>query len=312
MENFEVLVLLATYNGEKYVKDMINSVIEQDFESFRIILSDDGSSDSTATILAEYASTYPELITHYKSGRRFGNAQDHFMHLLSEFHNARYIMFCDQDDIWHNDKIRNTFAKMQEIENDASVPAMVHTDLRVVDKEMNVTDDSFMHFSKLDGERMAINQLLVQNVVTGCTMMINKALAEKAVNNIPRTGILMHDWWIALIAAVYGQTGFLKEATIDYRQHGNNVVGAKNVMSPSYLLARLKSGAMRKSLKGAAEQAESFLECFGDTVPQDKKTVISDFAETGDASILKKDYIYLKHHLYKYGLIRVLAQFVGG
>ncbi len=312
MENCKVLVLLATYNGKNYVREMIDSVIDQDFDSYHIVLSDDGSADGTADILAEYEEKYSELITHYKSGRKFGNAQNHFMHLLSEFHDANYIMFCDQDDFWHRDKIRKTYIKMQETEKDSALPAMVHTDLRVVDKDMNVIDESFMHFSKLDGERMAVNQLLVQNVVTGCTMMINKALAEKAINYIPQSGILMHDWWLALIAAVYGQTGFLREATIDYRQHGNNVVGAKNVMSPSYLLSRLKSGSMKKSLRGAAEQAEAFLECLGENIPDDKKSVIESFSKTKDASILKRDYIYLKYRLYKYGIVRVAVQFLGG
>lgn len=312
MKNSKVLVLLATYNGEKYIREMIDSVVNQNFDDFHIIVSDDGSSDSTADILTEYAENNPQLVTHYKSGERFGNAQNHFMHLLKEFHNSDYIMFCDQDDFWHSDKIRKTIAKMQEIETEKALPALVHTDLRVVDKNMSLIDSSFMNFSKLDGTRMNVNQILVQNVVTGCTMMINRALAEKAVNNIPASGMLMHDWWLALIASVFGQTGFVNAATIDYRQHGNNVVGAKNVTSPAYLLERLKSGSMKKSLNGAAEQAEVFLACFGDTVPQDKKAIIEDFAKTKGASLLKKDLVYLKHRLYKYGVIRVLAQFIGG
>ena len=311
MKNCEVLVLLATYNGEKFVREMIDSVINQDADSFHIILSDDASSDSTVGILDEYAEKYPELITHYRSGKKFGNAQNHFMHLLSQFHDAPYIMFCDQDDYWHSDKIRKTLAKMKEIETEG-VPALVHTDLVVVDGDLKKIADSFCGYQKLDGNRLKLNQLLVQNVVTGCTMMINNSLADLSCRCALPKAALMHDWWIAIICSVFGTSAFLDCSTIDYRQHGNNSVGAKNVTSPSYLLAKLKSGAMKKSLRGAAGQAEAFLECYGDIIPQDKKEVVAAFAETKDASLLRRSGIYIKHHLFKYGITRLLAQFLGG
>lgn len=307
----KVLVLLATYNGENFVREMIDSVLMQDYDDFHIILSDDGSSDETVTILEEYSQKYQEKITHYKSGHKFGNAQNHFMHLLENFHDAPYIMFCDQDDIWHSDKIRKTIEKMQEIEIDGK-PALVHTDLVVVDGMLNKIADSFCAFSKLDGNRLALNQLLVQNVVTGCTLMINNALAQLSCRCPLPKEAQMHDWWIAIICSVFGRSAFLDYPTIDYRQHGSNSVGAKNVTSPSYLLTKLKSGSMKKSLRGAAGQAEAFLACFGDIIPSEKKEVISDFAKTKDAPFFKKDYIYVKHQLYKYGFIRVLAQFIGG
>ena len=111
-----VLILLAAYNGQKYIGEMVDSIICQDYTDWHLILSDDSSSDSTFSILEDYANKYPEKITHYKSGKKFGNAQDHFMHLLSLHNDAPYIMFCDQDDVWHKDKISKTLAKMKEIE----------------------------------------------------------------------------------------------------------------------------------------------------------------------------------------------------
>lgn len=307
-----VTILLATYNGQKYIEEQINSIIAQDFSDWKLILSDDGSSDSTAEILESYAEKMPEKIVHYKSGKRFGNAQNHFMHLLEQFHNTPYIMFCDQDDVWHPDKISKTFARMEEIEKDPSVPALVHTDLCVVDQSLNKLSDSFCRFSKLDGNRLGLGQLLVQNVVTGCTLMINRALAQLACESPLPKNALMHDWWIALICSVFGTSSFLNQPTIDYRQHSNNSVGAKNVTSPEYLFAKLKSGAMKRSLKNAALQAEAFIECYGEKIPQEKKKIISDFAKTKDLSIFRRNLVYLKHGLYKYGAIRILAQFLGG
>ena len=230
MEAPIVYILLAAYNGCAYIREQIDSLLLQDHTAIKIILSDDGSSDDTLKILNEYAQKYPEKILHYRSGVRFGCAQKHFMHLLGVFQDAPYLMFCDQDDVWHTDKVRKTLAKMQKLENGEMVPTMVHTDLRVVDGDLKEISPSFWKHSNLDGSRLALNQLLVQNVVTGCTMMINRPLAQLACRSVPQK-VLMHDWWLALLASACGRTGFLTEQTIDYRQHGNNSVGAKDVRS---------------------------------------------------------------------------------
>lgn len=91
--------------------------------------------------MQEYADRYPDRITHYRSGRRFGSAQKHFMHLLEQFGDqADYVMFCDQDDVWHPDKVRLTLRLMEQVETDPSLPVLVHTDLRVVDGELREMD----------------------------------------------------------------------------------------------------------------------------------------------------------------------------
>ena len=110
MSNQSVLILLATHNGESYIRPMIDSVLAQDHADLRIIVSDDNSTDGTPAILTEYANTHPDKITHYRSDKRFGSAQKHFMHLLEQFHDQPYIMFCDQDDVWHTDKVEKTLA----------------------------------------------------------------------------------------------------------------------------------------------------------------------------------------------------------
>ncbi len=307
-----VLILLATYNGEKYIKEMVESVIAQDYTDWQLILSDDCSSDSTPAILDSYAENYPEKITHYKSGKRFGNAQNHFMHLLEQHHGAPYIMFCDQDDVWHSDKISKTLAKMKEIEKNITVPAMVHTDLRVVDSNLNILDNSFMHFSKLDGNRTSLNQLLAQNVVTGCTMMINKALAKLAVRCIAKDGILMHDWWLALIASAYGQTGFLNEALIDYRQHNDNVVGAKNIRSVKYIFKKIKNDEAKKAIKQTFVQAKALYVCLGKNIEKKESEILNQYALLEQNSWFKRRYKYIKYRFFKCGAIRVIGQMIWG
>ena len=223
----QILILLAAYKGGRFIRPMVDSILAQDVGGWRLILSDDG--EDTAPILQEYADKYPDKITHYRSGRRFGSAQKHFMHLLEQFGGqADYIMFSDQDDVWHPDKVRLTLRLMEQAETDPALPVLVHTDLRVVDGQLHEMDPSFQHYSGLDGHRLALEQLLVQNVVTGCTMMINRSLARLACRPVGEGDMLMHDWWLALIAAAMGRAVFLDRATIDYRQHGGNVVGAKD------------------------------------------------------------------------------------
>ena len=311
MTNQSVLILLATYNGESYIRPMIDSLLLQDHADLRIILSDDNSQDGTVSILDEYAIAHPDKITHYQSGQRFGSAQKHFMHLLEQFHDAPYIMFCDQDDIWHSDKVSKTLALMKSIETDSATPSMVHTDLRVVDGALQEISPSFCAHSAIDGSRLALNQLLVQNVVTGCTMMLNRRLAKMVCKHYDSEAMLMHDWWIALLASACGKVAFLDEATIDYRQHGKNSVGAKNVYSPAYLLKRLQSNRMRKALADAAGQAEAFAKCYREWLSIPQQELVVAFAKTRNASLFVRNHIYSQYDLKKYGFIRIVSQYLG-
>ena len=137
----QILILLAAYKGGRFIRPMVDSILAQDVGGWKLILSDDG--EDTAPILQEYADRYPDRITHYRSGRRFGSAQKHFMHLLEQFGDqADYVMFCDQDDVWHPDKVRLTLWLMEQVETDPSLPVLVHTDLRVVDGQLREMDPS--------------------------------------------------------------------------------------------------------------------------------------------------------------------------
>lgn len=307
----QITVLLAAYNGSKYVRQMIDSVLAQDYKDFLLVLSDDCSKDDTPQILDEYAARYPDKVVHYRSGLRFGNAQNHFLHLLQQFRSTPYIMFCDQDDYWHPDKITKTLQKMQEIEQ-PEIPAMVHTDLQVVDGQLQPMDASFMHFSKLKGDRLQLNALLVQNVVTGCTMMVNKPLADLACSHLPGDGILMHDWWLALIAAAMGTAGYLPEATIDYRQHGNNVVGAKNTRSVSYILKKLKNDGVRTAMAQTYTQAKIFTDCFGPLMTPENRLLVETYAAMGQKNGLTRRILFGKYRFWKCGLQRIAAQLLWG
>ncbi len=309
-KNVEVTILLAAYNGGSYIRPMIDSILHQDQEGWKLILSDDGN--GTAQILQEYADRYPDKILHYVSGQRFGSAQKHFMHLLRTFgQDAPYSMFCDQDDVWHPDKVRKTLALMKQTEADPSEPVMVHTDLRVVDGGLAEISPSFVSFSGIRGEDLALNQLLVQNVVTGCTMMVNRSLAKLAHRDVPGDAMLMHDWWLALLASCCGKAAFLPEATIDYRQHGNNTVGAKDSRSIAYILGKLRGG-IRESMAATGAQAGKFADCYADVLSPEQSKLLHDFADSFQKGKLTRIGVYFKHRLWKNGLHRKLGQLVWG
>lgn len=310
MKSNTVRILLATYNGEAFVRAMIDSVLQQDHKDIEIILSDDCSKDETPVILDQYAKEYPDTITHYRSGLRFGCAQKHFMHLLRKFGDADYIMFCDQDDVWHPDKVTKTLEFMRSVET-GDIPAMVHTDLRVVDRQLNEIAPSFCDHSALVGDRLSLNQLLVQNVVTGCTMMINRKLAALADRDCDMDKVLMHDWWLAMLASVSGKAAFLDEATIDYRQHGKNSVGAEKVYSPKFLWKRLRSSSMHAALQAAALQASAFMDCYSDLLSEEERNLLTAFSDTYDMSLFKRNRIYLKYDLLKSGFVRKTIQLLG-
>lgn len=304
----KILILMATYNGQKYVSAMIESIINQDYENWELIISDDKSTDNTVQIIKDFEDRMPEKITVHTSNRKFGSAQKHFMYLLSTFHDAPYLMFCDQDDVWHKDKITKTYQKMKETQKQPTTPTLVHTDLRVVDENLQCINPSFMNYSALDGGRMELNHLLVQNVVTGCTLMINKALADLAVSNIPESGMLMHDWWLALLASSFGDAAFLNEATIDYRQHGDNTVGAKNTKSISYIMQKMGDRSAAQSIKDTFDQACLLESCFGDRMENSVRRVIHQYASISNETAFKRRTSIMQGGYLKKGIFRVLGQ----
>lgn len=306
------MILLATYNGSKYIGEMIESIVSQDYQDWHLIVSDDQSTDNTREILDAYVEKFADKMTHYRSGCRFGNAQNHFMHLLSEFHDAPYIMFADQDDVWHPDKIRKTYQKMKETENDSAFAVMVHTDLRVVDQELNCIHPSFMRMSDISGTRVQTKQLLLQNVVTGCTMMLNRKAAEIAIQYQTDEKIAMHDWWIALLCSVCGKIGYLNEATIDYRQHGTNSVGAKNVRSIKHICNQLKTRQFTRNMEGTYANAAMFLQCFAPLIPRNKKKMIARYADLANKNGFVRRLSYIRYGFWKAGFLRKIGQIIFG
>lgn len=216
-------ILLATYNGSKYLAEQLDSLFNQNFKDFKVLIHDDGSTDNTVEIIKNYKNKYPNQIIWFDDGIITKSACNNFAHLLSKS-TSKYIMFCDQDDVWLNNKIQKTYDVLSKIEQENSnKPILVFSNLEVVDASLisnGITMFDLVQYKK----KNSLFDLMVGNYVTGNTVMINKICKEHILpfsNNV-----IMHDWWIALIATHYGKVYGIDECLTLYRQHEHNVCGA--------------------------------------------------------------------------------------
>ena len=232
-----VEVLLATYNGEKYISAQLDSLLTQSYANYRILVRDDGSKDNTVNIIRDYQSRFPEQVRLIEDEKKCGSSVSNFMQ-LTQYATADYVMYCDQDDFWLKNKISVTMKKMLEIERKVGkeTPVCVYTSYKVVDGELKPIPVNIKK-NQIYRNNLEFNRLLVQNYVTGCLMMVNKSLYSMSGEYDER--ILMHDWWLSLIASSFGKIVHLDTETMLYRQHNNNVVGAVNVLSMQYRMKKI-------------------------------------------------------------------------
>lgn len=304
-----ITVLLATFNGERFLKEQIDSLLSQTFKDFKILIRDDGSKDATNDIIESYLKEYPEKISVIK-GKPTGSSLGNFFELLSACPEG-YAMLCDQDDVWCPEKIEKTFNLMREQEElfGENTPVLVHTDAFVADKDLNVISDSFIKYEALSPEFNKLNNLLVQNNVTGCTAMINNALL-KLVKKRPQNCV-MHDWWIALVACLFGKTAFLNEPLMFYRQHGNNQVGAKQASGINFIIQKFKNRKdVKKNYLEAYSQAKSILKEFSSKLSDEDKKIISAYAAMPSLSKAEKIRVINKYSFKKNTFIRTFGQYL--
>ena len=173
----------------------------------------------------------------------------------------------------------------------------------MTDENLQLLDNSFWHYQNLDPSKDSLNRALLQNVVTGCTMMINRKLALLSLPIADEA--IMHDWWIALVAAQFGHIGYLDEQTIQYRQHSSNDTGAKKFNS-KFIVKRIKALQEINFDKHIA-QATAFLNRFQDQLDPDTLRMLEEFITIKKVSFFQRRKILLKHKLLKQGFIRNIA-----
>lgn len=302
-----VAILLAVYNGEKYLKEQIESILSQSFTDFKIIIRDDGSTDSSPAIIESYCKDFPQKIF-VLSGKPTGSAAKNFAALL-EVCDEEYIMFCDQDDVWLPDKIEKTLAAMKEAETGGQIPVLVHSDLKVVDQNLSVISPSFFDFQQLKQGRVTLPRLLVQNYVTGCTVMINRALKEKC-GKIP-DNCIMHDWWLALVAILFGKLICIEQATMLYRQHADNQVGAKASYGISFIKRKLATlDKVRENYNATYSQARLLLDSYKNSMDASSREIIEKYCSMQSMRKCNRIRIMRRYDFKKCTRLRVIGQYI--
>lgn len=218
-------ILLATYNGEKYLKEQLDSILNQTYKNIRIIISDDCSKDTTPEILKEYQKKDDRIELHIQKNNL--GVVKNIEFLLKEV-KSPYYMLADQDDYWLPEKAEKSLEKLKEEKAD-----LVFGDLEVVDKNLNTMYSSFNDYMLLTRKiNKYINSYKVNylyNCITGCTVLAKKETIEKIIPLPTNSKRVLHDHWIGLMVALNGKLAYVPEKYIRYRQHGNNEVGTEKI-----------------------------------------------------------------------------------
>ena len=260
-KNPKVQILLATYNGERFLREQLDSIINQEYEYWELLIHDDGSIDDTIKILKKYEKNYPKKIRLLIDQKIFSSASKNFFHLIKQrSKEANLYCLCDQDDIWLKNKLRLIIEKYNS--QDDRNPILIHSDLSLIDAKGKLIEKSHNKLIKYQKDIISKKTSLYYNPVPGCAMTINSVLADR----ISYCGyMVMHDWWI-LLCAIYENTTilYIKLPLVKYRQHSENVLGYKKI-NILILIIRLffKIPRYVKNVKKAYSQSKQFCDQSG-------------------------------------------------
>lgn len=264
-----VIVVMSTYNGEKHLREQIDSILAQDHKPVSLLVRDDGSSDGTVQILEEYEKQGAlELIR----GENLGVVGSFIALIARVADSADYIALSDQDDVWHADKLSRALHVLAT--HDQAIPQLYCSEYIFCDAEMNPTGTSHLNQIGVDFPTM-----LYENMISGNTVVINRTLA-KVVRDAGREGVYTHDWWLGLLATALGELTYDDFASLDYRRTGSNAsptgTSAANIMRK-----RIETFFVKNQLKDVTHQLEKLQQLYGAQMDSQKRALLSRFLEGG-------------------------------
>jgi glycosyltransferase involved in cell wall biosynthesis len=214
-------ILLATYNGSKYLHEQLDSILSQSYGNINVIIRDDGSSDNTVMIINEYEEKDNRVKLLNDNLGNLGFVRN-FEELMKNS-TSEYLMFSDQDDIWYNNKVETSYTRIKAIEeiNGKSCPILVHTNSRIMNYETRTKSLFISNCAKNSSFENSFFNFFVQ----GSTMLINESLKREALPFSKE--VYLHDRYLHLIAEFIGVRAYIGMPTMDYRQHSNNEIGSR-------------------------------------------------------------------------------------
>ncbi|TSJ36398.1 glycosyltransferase family 2 protein [Mucilaginibacter corticis] len=290
-----ILILMASYNGEKYIEAQLDSVINQTFRNWRLLIRDDGSTDLTLEIVKKYLKKNGKINLAINEGEEHGSVANFaaLFDLARKDLEAAYFMFCDQDDVWLPEKIEASLNQLQKMEDaHPNAPVLVYGSLQMISENGEEINQAI----KLRPQ-LGFKQTLVQNFAFGCTMMFNKSLLD-LVRVIPRTSV-NHDHWVALFTSAFGYSGFITEPMIKYRQHQQNVTSQGSSFQKRY--GRFTKGLNDQLLnyKRQMTMLIQFNQNFGAQLKNNDKQLLTEYLNGYYKGRWAMLYQILKHKIFK-------------
>jgi len=295
MDSSRVQILLSTWNGERWLPELLASLEQQTFQDWQLLVRDDGSTDQTLRILLKWQAAHPEKLAGLVLDGCHVGSKLSFSRLV-EASNAPCLMFCDQDDVWFPEKVELQYTTLRRLEAKygEATPLLVHSDLAVVDEHKALQAVSFWDYRNFDVEQRK-QAYLLNNVVTGCATAFNQAAAELAFP-LPLYA-MEHDRWLALVCAWFGFIQPLPHPLLLYRQHDANLIGAEP--------ARL-TGLSERTVAWS-QQAEVFLQRFGERLTVQDYKLVEALAGLRHLQGWRRRQHILHHRLFKQGVLNNLA-----
>ncbi|MCD7826480.1 MAG: glycosyltransferase family 2 protein [Clostridiaceae bacterium] len=252
-----VEIIMSAYNGSRYLREQLDSILKQDCEkagvaAIHLLVRDDGSQDDTPEILAEYERTYPDKI-HWYQGDNQGVTASFFELLQRADEQADFYAFADQDDYWMSDKVRVGVEKL--LAGNPDEPALYCCRPKLTDENLRELESEIYR----PPMRPGFGNALIENIVTGCTMIINSCLREMVKRDLPEF-TPMHDRWFYLVASCFGRVYYDETPHIAYRQHSGNVLG-NDVSRKAEFFGRLRQ--FKKKQNDISRQAAAFWKIYG-------------------------------------------------
>ena len=289
-------ILLATYNGEEFLREQLDSIFKQTYVYYHIYIRDDGSTDQTLEIVKSYQQQYPEKITLIQDDEKNLGAAQNFSRLL-DYSKAAYIAFCDQDDVWLPEKLEVALRELKKLEQaNPPKPCLVYSDMKQIDENGTMTSDSVWNQMHLRPEYFTFNRLLIQNIPHGCAMVFNRRMKE-LVSPIPAAAIL-HDHWIAIVAAAMGIHKAVQQPLLLLRNHARNVTRKKVpllVKIPRFASNILSDEAYEKVVQLRVGQARAVKERFALQLSSQQLHTLDQCILLGATKGLRRKWIYLKN-----------------
>lgn len=272
-------VLLATYNGSKFLREQLDSIESQTLPVARITVRDDGSADGTLSLLQEWTAGRPDV--HLLLGPRLGVTKNFFALLASQDNDSEYFAFSDQDDVWLPGKIERAVARLEGCRPEE--PALYGSRVEYVSDKLD-----HLGYSRIP-KRVGFANALVENFATGCTMVLNRSARDLICARLPANAMI-HDWWCYLVVSAFGGILYDEWPSVKYRQHGSNHTGGTSSV-PDLFKRRLKrflnTDRHARLLSG---QALEFERCFGDILPQQPRAMLARFLTVRDSLLRRFGY----------------------